>query len=269
MNYCQACGANLSESSKFCHKCGIKILDSNLESFNQDNLSPICKEHDFLPFRTPDGMRMCKKCLGKFLDTELKYVGSDSGERLNTIQMQGTINEKNIVADFHQEKGPDIFKVFALFLGFAIVVVIFITAIGNSDKVSSTGAASATRVIDYVGENDGPRDYYLNQPLGGALDTSALTLARSQGLDLLGDCSNIYTVRLGANCIYGHWMALIGENSPVTVNSIKEQLTPGFSMPLILHNLFPSQVYFDSVSNQLVWLAERDEKKGITYSQYR
>lgn len=181
---------------------------------------------------------------------------------------------KNIVLDkFNKQPGPDIFKVFAWFLGFALIVVIFVSVTGNLDQGNSDGASSAgtvaARVVDYVGENDGPRDFFLNQPLGGAVDTNALNLARTQGLDLLGGCSNVYTVRLGANCIYEHWMALIGEGNAVTVATIKQQLTPGFSIPLILHNLFPSQVYFDSVSNQLIWLAQQDEKHGVTYSQYK
>lgn len=291
MKYCHECGAELIPEGKFCASCGFKITYQSSSTPQDDPMKLSCAHKDLFLGHTSSGMLMCKDCLETLEPTEKLVTSSDT----TYAYPRGNCTHKNFypVANSQGErkckdcgryisksnlgsidKGIKIEKVFLAFLGFALVVIIFSFAAGNSDQYNETSSQNSQQTSERVpitqqlSQGDGPKDTFLEQPLSGAIDVNTLSIAGMSGNNPLSGCSSAYTVREGADCIYAYFMNAIGSNDQITVADVKQQLTPGFTMPYILHQLFPSQVYFNSVLKQIVWLAGQDEKNGVTFSQY-
>jgi len=192
--------------------------------------------------------------------------------------MDGLAESSSLSNAFSESSKPkrefDIYTWFGIFVVLVILSLLLVPLFQSSNSTSDANLEVSQQeernipITQQVTEKSGPKDIFLDQSLSGALNMNAYQIGRSQGADVLAGCSNVYSVRLGTNCIYSWYMRERGEDNLITLADIKQQLTPGFSLPNILRELFPAEVYFNAVIKQFIWLAGQDESHGVKFSQY-
>lgn len=254
MQTCSQCGFQLNSDSNFCSSCG-KIVALNNQGQLISKEKSQCLHHNLFPAPTSEGRIICRDCLGVVDFTRDKKFAFGPQAEADQIQTR---------------KGVNIYVVFSLFVTLAIIVAFAVSSSDIYKKAIEDSQQNSTKssTPSKVSENAGPSNIFLEKPLSDAINMNSYQIARSQGEDVLKGCPNVFSLRLGANCIYGWYMRQIGDEKLITVSDLKQQLSPGRSLDYVLHQLFPSVVYFDAVVEQFIWLGSQDEKNGITYSNY-
>lgn len=250
----------------FCPKCGLETITKKTIDKAINNVE--CQGcNNFID----ESSVFCPKC-------GYKQSRTFAINSLDTIQNQQAQTSASFTKQAAKKERNELNIAFGVFIAFAIVVLVFAVAMNGLGSTSSDSNASVSdsnasvRIVDDIGPNDGPRDFFnktlLEDPLTSAVDQNALTLAKIQGVDFFAKCSDYYTVRTASNCIYAWFMSEIGGDSTITVSEVKQQMSSGFTMSILLSKIFPANVYNNAVRKQILWLAQQDERNGILYSDY-